>query len=636
MDRHSRRRRLLTGIRGSRSRPGLILAVLLISSGGSATDFRVGELEGLVDVSLSYGLLVRTHDRDESIIGIANGGTARSVNFDDGNLNYDTGVTSNMVKGSVEIGARWRNLGGFARAIAFYDFETELWDRERTQISNDGRRLVGKDVEAREYYLSSRFDLGGVPIQLRAGNQVLNWGESAFLRLGVDIINPLDLVAISQPAGTGRDLFLPQGMIWGVASLTENFALEAFYQYDWQETPVVPVGSYLSTNDVYGGDGTNFAVLGEGMFSDLGTNLDTAFGLPAGTLGFDRNFLKIPGGGRDEARSQGQFGVALQAFLPRFNATKLGLHFVNYHSRLALVSGSTAGPAAVAATAPAVVEARAAALVPVYESTGLDPAEAEQQATATASALTLSGLANETRYFAEFPEDIRMLGVTFNTATLRTGTLIAGEVSHHFDFPFQILSTAVLEGALSPLLFDPSLGDGPLGSFGPNQTVRGFVELDKTQVALNLTQLLGPRLGASQSLVSLDVGWIHVHDMPRRGELPLNAPGITPDSSGSLPRDRLPTADSVGYRLLGQLTYSSVLGGLNVSPRVFFSHDAHGVTPGPFTAFVEDRKAVGVGVGLNFLNAWTADLGYTSFFGAGRFNLLRDRDAFRLNLTYYY
>jgi hypothetical protein len=605
-----------------------LLAAWLLPGVASGRDFRVGEVEGLLDLSLGYGLLVRTEDRDESIIGIANGGDARSVNFDDGDLNYDTGVTSNMVKGSAEISLRWRNFGAFARAVAFYDFEIE--DQERTELSHSGERLVGKDVEAREYYLTGSFDLGGVPIQLRAGDQVVNWGQSTFLRLGVDVINPLDLVAASQPADTGRDLFIPEGMLWGAASLTENFTLEAFYQYDWEETPVAPVGSYLSTNDALGGDGTNFAMLGDGLFSDQGTHLDAAFGLPPGTLGFDPDFLKIPGRGRDEPRSQGQWGIALQAFVPRLNATKFGLHFVNYHSRLPLLSGETADASAVALTSQAAVDARAAALVQA----GLSPAQAQ----GAASLLTVSGLANETGYFAGYPEDIQMLGLTFNTATLRTGTLVAGELSHHFDAPFQILPAVVLQGALSPLLFDPSVGNGPLGSYGPNQTVRGFVELDKTQLALNLTQLLGPRLGADLALVSLDVGWIHVHDMPSRSRLPLSAPGIT--STGNpdepYPRDRLPSADSVGYRLLAQLNYTSVLGGLNVSPRVFFAHDAYGVTPGPFTAFVEDRKALGAGVGFDFLNAWTADLSYTSFFGAGRFNLLRDRDALRFNLTYYY
>jgi hypothetical protein len=616
--------------------PALVLAVLLCASAGSATDFRVGEVEGLIDLSLSYGLQVRTEDRDGATVGSANGGDGRSVNFDDGNLNYDTGISSNMVKGSVELTARWRNLGAFARAIAFYDFETELGSRERTRLGSDARRLVGKDIEEREYFLNARFDLGGVPVQLRGGNQVLNWGESNFLRLGVDVVNPIDFVSVSQPVPAGRDLFLPLGMVWGVANLTDVFALEAFYQYDWQEAPLVPVGSFLSTNDAYGGDGTNFGMLGDGGFSDLGTDLDAAFGLPPGTLGFDPGFFKLPGGRRKEPRSQGQFGLAVQALIPALNSTKLGLHFVNYHSRLALISGSTASPGAVAQTSQAAVDARAAALVPIYESVGLDPAEAQQQASATASSLTLSGLANETSYFAEFPEDIQMLGLTFNTATLRTGTLVAGEVSHHFDLPLQVLSSSVFQAALSPVLFDPSLGMGPLGSYGPNQTVRGFVKRDKTQIALNVAQLLGPRLGASQSLLALDVGWIHVHDMPSRSQLPLAAPGITQESDGSLPHDRLPTADSVGYRVLARLTYTSVLGGLSVSPRIFFAHDPYGVTPGPFTAFVEDRKAVGVGVGFNLLNAWTADLAYTSYFGGGRYNLLRDRDTFRANLTYYY
>ena len=133
---------------GSRELPGLVLAMLLISDVASATDFRLGEVEGLIDLSLSYGLQVRTQDRDDETIGIANGGDARSVNFDDGNLNYDTGISSNMVGGSAELTVRWRGLGAFARAIAFYDFENELGNRERTRLDSDGRRLVGKDLEA--------------------------------------------------------------------------------------------------------------------------------------------------------------------------------------------------------------------------------------------------------------------------------------------------------------------------------------------------------------------------------------------------------------------------------------------------------------------------------------------------------
>ena len=64
-------------------------AALLHPDSGKAYDFRLGEVEGIVNFTLAYGLLVRTQGRDEELIGIANGGTLPSVNADDGSLNYD-------------------------------------------------------------------------------------------------------------------------------------------------------------------------------------------------------------------------------------------------------------------------------------------------------------------------------------------------------------------------------------------------------------------------------------------------------------------------------------------------------------------------------------------------------------------
>ena len=36
----------------------------------------------------------------------------------------------------------------------------------------------------------------------------------------------------------------------------------------------------------------------------------------------------------------------------------------------------------------------------------------------------------------------------------------------------------------------------------------------------------------------------------------------------------------------------------------------------------------------NYLDRWTADLSYTDFFGAGRYNLLNDRDIVAANIKY--
>ena len=176
-----------------------MLALNLVDTPAWAEVFRVGEVDGLFDVSVAYGLLTRTESRDPDFIGIGNGGNAASVNVDDGDLNYDKGVVSNGVRATAELTLKWRNFGAYVRGYGFYDFETELDDRRHSALSSDADDLVGSGGDFQDYYLNAALNLGGVPVQLRVGNQVLNWGESGFLRFGVDVINPLDLIAILHP-----------------------------------------------------------------------------------------------------------------------------------------------------------------------------------------------------------------------------------------------------------------------------------------------------------------------------------------------------------------------------------------------------------------------------------------------------
>jgi hypothetical protein len=583
------------------------LAASLAPLPAPATDFRVEELEGIFDVSLTYGLLARVEGRDSDLIGIGNGGNAPTVNVDDGNLNYDRGIVANGLRATGELTLRWRQFGAFVRGYGFYDFETELGDRDHTGLSGDAEDLVGSGGEIQDYYLTSRFKLRGIPVQLRLGNQVLNWGESGFLRFGVDVINPVDFVAVFQPTATRRDTLIRQGMLWAAANVTETIAIEGFYQYDWEEMRLAPVGWFFSPDDRIGGDGVHFAMEGFGEFSDLGTDLDAYFDLPAGTLGFDPDFMRIPSAGRKKPSDQGQFGFAVQAIVPVLNSTKLALHFVNYHSRLPLISGRTAGQEAIDATSDEAVDARAQDLA---DETGLP----FDQARAIEETLTIGRFANETRYFASYPEDVRMLGFSFNTALPRTGTLVAGEVSHHFDWPVQIPKEEVLVASLSPIQFTEIFGKTSLGEFGADETVQGFVKADKTQISLGIIQLFGPRLGAAQTQLGFDIGWVHIHD---------------------LPKSDLADDDSWGYRIVAALTYNGVFGGFSLRPRVVWTHDVDGTTPGPVPAFIEDRKSFSVGLAVNYIDTWTLDLGYTTIFGGAPLNLIADRDFFRLNLTFH-
>jgi hypothetical protein len=583
--------------------------------------FEYRDLEGIFDVTISHGMTFRMEDRDPRIVAAANGGSSRNANVDDGNLNFDTGLVSNMVRIDGQLALLAGGFGLFARGGAFYDFEIEDNDTQRTPLTRDARDRVGQDADLRELYLSFRQSPGGTPINVRVGQQVLNWGETNFIRDGIDIINPFDFVAALQPATRPQDVLVPQGMIWSAANITPLLSVEGYYQYDWEALVLPPIGTYYSVNDLAGAGGTSAFTYGAGAVSDLGTNLDSRFDLPAGTLGFDPIFMKLPARGVDNASNDGQYGVKIQGIFPNRNATKLAFHYVRYHSRLPLFSAVTADAEAVAATSPAAVAARAAPLVPIYLQQGLSPDEAQSAALAAAEDLTLSGYENQAGLLVSFPEDIDMYGASFSTSTMRTGSLFAGDVSHHRDVPMQVSLGTLTQAVLSPVLFDPTIGDTALGEFGPSEVVSGIERLNKTQTTLELTQLAGSRLGADQVLASVNVGWVHIHGFPDGDEAPLQAP---------LPTDQ----DSWGYRLTLLMRYSGVFGGIGLEPRVVFAHDVNGTTPAPYGTFIEDRKLFSVGVTANWINRLTADIEYTTFFDAGAGNLLIDRDTLRIRWTY--
>lgn len=584
-------------------------------------DFRMGEVQGLLDLTVSYGLLYRTENRDEDFIATANGGNAPTANVDDGNLNYDTGIVSNMVASTAELDMQWRNFGLFTRAIAFYDYEQEQNDRPHREFDSKDLDAIGSDAEFRDHFVYGQFNWRGLPIQARVGDQVLNWGETTFIRDGVDVINPFDINAFFQPARDARDTRIPQGMAWASAIVTETFAVEGYYQYDWEGVRLPTVGSFFSTSDLFGEGGLNFATIGQGQFSDLGTDLDQTYELPDGTLGFDEQYFKYPERIRDYPKDGGQYGLALMAITQGNNALKVGLHYIRYHSRLPLVGTLTASQDAIDATSQADVDAAAAELAPIYVQTGLTPDEAQDKALDTAADLVLNDYINQAGYFTEYPEDLDMVGLTFNTAAMRTGTLLAAEIAYHRDFPFQIALNEVYDASLSPVQFDDSYKDNPLGVFGADERISGFVELDRVQFSFSAAQLFGRRLGASQTTVALDGAFVHVRDYPDADEILLQATG-----GGN--------KNSWGYRLLGQLEYNNVFGAVNMLPRIVFVHDVDGYTPAPLSTFREERKAIIFGLGADYINRWSADLSYANFFDGEPGNPLVDRDYVRFRLSY--
>jgi hypothetical protein len=407
-------------------------------------------------------------------------------------------------------------------------------------------------------------------------------------------------------------------MVWAAANITETFSLEGYYQYQWEPVTLPPVGWYFSNNDAVGGEGIGDWMFGAGTVSDLGTDLDQRFELPAGNLGFDADFQRLSGLSRDKPEDGGQYGAALIGVFPGRNAIKIGLHYVRYHGRLPLLMSRTADAQAVAATAQTLVDARADELEIAYLNAGFDAAEAQLRGRTAAESLTLSEYANEASLFVTYPEDIDLIGLSFATSVPLIGSLVAGEISHHFDYPFQTLPGLVTQAVFSPVLFDTPAGDTPLGTFGPSEVVTGYQRLDRTQASFQIAQIFRGRFTADRIVLSADVAWVKVHDMPDATDPQLTS------------RDN----DSWGYRLSGSADYLGLFGGVNLQPYLVFSHDVSGTTPGPLSSFIEDRKALAIGLSGSYVNRLTADIRFTSFFGGGRANLLRDRDVLRFQVSY--
>lgn len=574
-----------------------------------AFQFGEGDLRGSLDTTLSYGLIWRVQERSSKLVGIANAplnhgqGTARSVNTDDGNLNYGRGVVSNAGKITSELGLDYQRFGLFVRGTGFYDYENMQGDRSKAKLTPEAKDLVGRDIRLLDAFIKAAFDLGTMPAQLRLGDQVVSWGESTFIQNGINILNPVNVNALRLPGSEVKEALIPEGMLWGSISPSQNTTFEGLYLYDWEETDIDPPGTYWSTND-FAGVGGSRVMLGFGRVADT---------VPASTGA-------VVGRSADqEASDSGQYGLAFRLFAPWFNDTEFGLYFINHHSRLPIINART-GTAAAAA--------------------GVDPLGRTYAETAS--------------YFLSYPEDIKLYGLSFNTLLRQNGIALQGEISYRDGAPLQVDDIELLFAALSAQdnLSPGNTGAAPLARFGQmglapfEAELPGFIKRDLVQVQATATKLFGPTLGANQLAMVGEVGLTHVRDMPSKDVLRLDGQGTPISGNAALARFHFADAPEVepysafadatswGYRLVGRLDYNNAIGAVTLSPRIAWQHDVNGNSPGPGGNFIEGRKAVTVGLGADYQNRWGADLSYTNFFGAGRYNLINDRDVIAANIKY--
>lgn len=567
----------------------LAMATAGYISGAQAVNFNIGEVEGQLDSALSIGASWAVRAPDPEFISTANGGKGGSGTSDDGRQNFKKGETfSKIFKGIHDLELKYRDSGVFLRGKYWYDFELKDEHRLLYDIRDDNRKRGAQSsgFELLDAFVYHNYDLADQPGAVRVGKQVVSWGGSVFIGGGINSINPLDANALRRPGSELKEGLLPVNMVYLQQALAENVSMETFYQLEWDQTVADNCGTFFSSSDIVAdGCDDRYVVRGADMAPGESDN-----------SGLNGNTLYMPRGGDRDARDSGQFGVALRWFVPELNDTEISAYYLNYHSRTPVGSSVISS------------------VVNPFTSPGFGAAKAQ--------------------YFLGYPEDIRLYGLSFNS-TLGTAS-VEGELSYRPNMPlgFDDLTYATLR--LAPVVPTVVPNSGI-----PGDEIQGYDRMPMTQGQMSVVQTFDQVLGASRLSLIGEAGFNHLNGINEGdyGELRFGrashfGPGEYYGEDGSdLCRTLLGgqpencnsngffTRNSWGYRLRAGLTYNGVIGGLDLSPSLAWSHDVDGYGPN----FNEGAKAVSIGLGAKYLSNYEASISYTDYFG-GDYNTNGDRD----------
>ncbi|MCM2276314.1 MAG: DUF1302 domain-containing protein [Candidatus Didemnitutus sp.] len=648
-----------------------LASLLGLATASHAVVFEFGDAKGSFDTTLSIGGLYRLNDPDPQFYGLMssyNGvaGQQRSVNADDGNLNYGSGLASLLMKANHDLQIDYGKMGAFVRGFYFYDRENAKDMRSRTALSPEARKIVGRGGEFLDAYVYFKPDLGHMPARFAVGRQVLSWGESTLIPNGINSVNPIDVAKLRLPGAELKEALRPVNMVSFSLGLSDNLTMEGFYLLDWERTRVDPPGTYFSTNDFVAKGGSTL-YLGFGAIPDNS---------PLGA---------ISRGNDIEPKSSGQYGVAFRYLAEGLNNTEFALYYMNYHSRLPAISARTptqpVNSAVVVSDSAAAITGSATlmgAIVPAATTSGIPAATAVQlligaslgDPTASAAitnfpavAALVPTIATQVtgpigqrelliaaatgRYLTEFPEDIHLWGASFNTNI--AGIALQGEVSYRNNQPLQLDDVELLFAALSALNSRFGVPNNQIGTFGLNTYIPGYRRHKVWTGQMTATRVSRGILGADQTTLLAEAGFVSA-DLPAQSILRYDGPGTfvlgslsAMNSSGnntanipplSEPAEAFADTFSWGYQLVGRLDYNNLFWGVNMSPTVIFAHDVDGNTPLPMGNFVGGRKTFTLGADFTYQNTWAVELRYGNFTGSGRYNLLADRDYVSATVKY--
>ena len=563
-----------------------------------------------VSQDLSFGGMVRVTRRDPGLIGGGNGGTGTSVNFDDGNLNYDRGLTALAVQGRTVADRQSAATELKVEAVYFYDFVNAHGETDFRPLSEAARERVGHDLYLNEAYVGFKGGAADAIRGARLGNQILRWSESPSFGYSIAPVNPVSASRRYQPGNTPRDAYVALSMLTARIEPAENWTVSGFYLFGFVPTEVEAAGSFLSGNDYYS-PGARYIQLGQG--SPLVPDEDASVVTPATPFG-----SRVPRDADRRPSSSGQFGARIET--PELGDAKLALagYAMRVHSREPIVSIRTG-------TLGGLLQTTA----PDYTSSG--------------------------SYFLEYVPDVTVLGTSarFSPASYSRVNL---DYSRRLKQPLQIDDEILIEAGLAPaaavaacnpvspactptlakLNANPiiaSLGGitaANAASFFSTE-ISGYERFDVSQYSASLAQGLPPMLSARQWSMLAEVGGLRIHGF-KEGFLDASVTN-RPDDAGER-RKGLATRSSWGYRLFTRLEYANLMGMESVSPSLAWIHDVRGNAPITLGTLLEGTKSAILAVDCGLDKSLGARASYRSYLGKGNnADRFTDRDFVAFSLT---
>ncbi len=289
--------------------------------------------------------------------------------------------------------------------------------------------------------------------------------------------------------------------------------------------------------------------------------------------------------------------------------------------------------------------------------------------------------------FFEYPDDIEVVGMSFNTTILGWG--VQGEVAYRPNMPLQqdtdmvtisaIAGSCTWEqfpGVVRGLLYGQQLtttqcGDydvyhgysnervvnydiGTTATFTRSNPVVNFLGADLAILLTEFQYIDAPGVDKYRYDYRADVD--PLNDVSNSTDLVLSvvqnrAPRLAGrcTSGSDLPlggvlsldprsvSDCRPTEHSSGGLLLGQLQYNNVFGtSFSAKPTIVYTRGISGMSPTPAAAWIEDQYTTGISVEIERQGRLKARLGYTMYEGDDLYNANIDRDNVSLSVSYAY